>query len=151
MSKSYLELIELPTFQERFDYLYIGGKVGKATFGAERYLNQILYNSYEWKQVRNKVILRDMARDLGIEGREIFEKRLIRIHHINPITRDDILERNPCLFDLNNLITCLDQTHQAIHYTGWDGVLKDPIERRPFDTCPWRGGVNGNDTRFYKG
>lgn len=138
MIKTYSELIQLPTFKERFDYLYVGGQVGAKTFGAERYLNQVFYKSSEWIELRNEIILRDNACDLGIDGREIQNKRLVRIHHINPITIDDIKNRSSILTDPENLITCLNKTHQAIHYTGWDGVLKDPVERTLNDTCPWR-------------
>lgn len=136
--KCYSEMIELPTFEERFNYLYIGGRVGEDTFGSERYLNQSFYKSDEWKRLRNNIIIRDGGCDLGIEGREIKAKRLLRIHHIDPITMDDILNHSRKLTDPDNLITCLWQTHQAIHYTGWDGVIKDPVTRRPNDTCPWR-------------
>ena len=138
MIKTYSELIQLPTFKERFDYLYVGGQVGAKTFGAERYLNQVFYKSSEWIELRNEIILRDNACDLGIDGREIQNKRLVRIHHINPITIDDIKNRSSILTYPENLITCLNKTHQAIHYTGWDGVLKDPVERTLNDTCPWR-------------
>lgn len=136
--KCYSELIKLPTFKERFDYLFVGGQVGAKTFGDERYLNQVFYNSYEWKAFRRSIIIRDGGNDLGIDGREIHEKRLIRIHHINPITVDDIVNRAYKLLDPENAITCLWQTHQAIHYTGYDGCLKDPVERKPGDTCLWR-------------
>jgi hypothetical protein len=138
MIKTYTELIRLPTFKERFDYLYVGGQVGAKTFGNERYLNQVFYKSEEWKAVRRAVILRDNACDLGIEGREIQNSRLVRIHHLNPITIEDIRNHSPKLTDPENLITCLNKTHQAIHYTGWDGVLQEPVERAPNDTCPWR-------------
>lgn len=136
--KTYSKLIELPTFKERFEYLYIGGRVGEATFGAERYLNQHFYNSAEWRELRDDVILRDEACDLGIEGRDIMDRRYIRIHHIEPITMNDILNHSSRLMDPENLITCLSKTHQAIHYTGWDGVYQEPVTRRPYDTCPWR-------------
>jgi hypothetical protein len=138
MIKTYTELIRLPTFKERFDYLYVGGQVGAKTFGNERYLNQVFYKSEEWKAVRRAVILRDNACDLGIEGREIQNSRLVRIHHLNPITIEDIRNHSPKLTDPENLITCLNKTHQAIHHTGWDGVLQEPVERAPNDTCPWR-------------
>lgn len=136
--KTYSELIELPTFKERFDYLYIGGRVGQTTFGSERYLNQVFYNSMEWRQLRNDIILRDNGCDLGIEGRDIINKRYVRIHHINPITMEDIRNRSPKLVDPENLITCLYSTHEAIHYAGWGGVTKEPVTRKPNDTCPWR-------------
>lgn len=137
-TKTYSELISLPSFKERFDYLFIGGKVGDATFGAERYLNQVFYRSHEWKELRSSIILRDNACDLGIEDREIMHSSWIRIHHINPITLDDVRNRSSKLFDPENLITCSVKTHQAIHYTGWDGAPQDLVTRKPNDTCPWR-------------
>lgn len=136
--KTYSELVKIPTFKERFDYLYIGGSVGSSTFGAERYLNQIFYKSDQWRKLRNEIIIRDDGCDLGIPGRDILDSRYIRIHHIDPITIDDIRDRTPKLLDPENLITCLWQTHQAIHYTGWDGTIHDPVIRKPNDTCPWR-------------
>lgn len=137
-TKTYSELIKLPTFKERFDYLYIGGQVGAETFGAERYLNQVFYKSAEWREVRNAVIMRDQGCDLGIEGRELQNRRSIRVHHIDPITIDDITNRSSKLIDMENLITCSSKTHQAIHYTGWDGTPQEPIIRTLNDTCPWR-------------
>lgn len=138
MIKCYSELISLPTFKERFDYLQCVKRIGVSTFGEDRYLNQMFYHSYEWKELRDQIILRDEACDLGIDGREIGSKRLIRVHHINPITIDDIYNHSRKLTDPENLITCLDRTHQAIHFTGYDGVTDDPVVRTPFDTCPWR-------------
>ena len=136
MSKSYSELIQLPTFLERFRYLQIGGTVGADTFGHDRYLNQILYRTAEWKRFRNRIILRDQGCDLGCEGYEIFGKVLV--HHINPITIEDVLQRDPIIFDPDNVIsTCLD-THNAIHYGDEGLLIADPIERKPNDTCPWR-------------
>ena len=136
MSKSYSELIQLPTFLERFRYLQIGGTVGADTFGHGRYLNQILYRTAEWKRFRNRIILRDQGCDLGCKGYEIFGKVLV--HHINPITIEDILRRDPIIFDPDNVIsTCLD-THNAIHYGDESLLITDPIERKPNDTCPWR-------------
>ena len=136
--KTYSKLIELPTFKERFEYLYIGGRVGEATFGVERYLNQNFYNSLQWRELRDEIILRDGACDLGIEGRDIMDRRYIRIHHIEPITMNDILNHSSRLMDPENLITCLSKTHQAIHYGSERMLPKLPIERRPNDTCPWR-------------
>ena len=136
MSKSYSELIQIPTFLERFRYLQIGGKVGADTFGHDRYLNQILYRTTEWKRFRNRIILRDQGYDLGCEGYEIFGKVLV--HHINPITIEDILRRDHKIFDPDNVIsTCLD-THNAIHYGDDSLLITDPIERKPNDTCPRR-------------
>ena len=134
--KTYSEMITLPTFEERFEYLKIGGFVGRETFGYDRYLNQVLYNSPEWKKCRLKIIIRDNGCDLGCEGYEIHGR--IIIHHINPITLEDILNRNPMVFDPDNLITTIHNTHNAIHYGDRDLLLIAPIERSRNDTCPWR-------------
>lgn len=134
--KTYSELITLPTFEERFNYLKLGGTVGESTFGFDRCLNQNLYKSQEWKSVRNKVIIRDNGCDLACEGYEIYEKVLI--HHINPITVEDIINRNPIIFDLENLITTVHNTHNAIHYGDENLLIKGPIERTKNDTIPWK-------------
>ena len=136
MNRSYLELIELETFEERFDYLRLDGVVGAETFGSSRQLNQALYRSYEWKKIRDMIILRDNGCDLGIDGRDIFQQPYI--HHLNPITKKQILDRDPILFDPNNLITVSYQTHQAIHYGDKSILLLDPIERFANDVAPWR-------------
>ena len=137
MNKSYLELIQLESFEDRFRYLRLNGAVGESTFGSHRRLNQLLYKMPEWRSVRNKVIIRDNGCDLAHSDFELGDQPAY-VHHINPITLQDILDRNPEIFDLNNLITVSFQTHQAIHY-GDEGLLpKLPIERRANDTCPWR-------------
>ena len=136
MMKSYNELITIPTFEERFRYLKVYGVIGNQTFGHDRHLNQKLYTLSEWKRVRDKVILRDNGCDLGCEGFEIYSK--IIIHHINPITVEDIVSRNPCVFDLNNLISTSHNTHNAIHYGDEKLLIVAPIERKQYDTCPWR-------------
>lgn len=132
----YSELITLPTFEERYAYLRLNGKVGEETFGFDRYLNQHFYKSKEWRSIRDRVITRDNGCDLGIEGREIHGRVLI--HHMNPITVDDILRRSDFLLNPEYLI-CVDKiTHDAIHYSDDNLLIKDPIERRKNDTCPWR-------------
>ena len=136
MNRTYLQLIEFETFEERFEYLRLDGFVGAETFGSSRQLNQVLYQSYEWKKIRDMIILRDNGCDLGIEGRDIFEHAYI--HHLNPITKKQILDRDPILFDPNNLITVSYQTHQAIHYGDKSILLLDPIERFANDVAPWR-------------
>ncbi len=136
MNKSYSELAVLKTFEERFEYLRLDGRVGEATFGFDRLFNQAFYRSPEWKAVRNTVILRDNGCDLGISGRDIFGRAVI--HHINPITLDDLDRRSPKLFDPENLITTTNNTHNAIHYGDKELLTLDPIERVPNDTCPWR-------------
>lgn len=133
--KSYSELRSLQTFEERYEYLRIGGQVGAATFGFERYLNQEFYRSREWRRARDEVIVRDNGCDLGILGREIHET--IYIHHINPITIEDIENGSPLLFDPNNLISTTHTTHQAIHYGNKSLLRILPPERRRGDTDLW--------------
>lgn len=134
--RSYSELITIPTFEERFKYLQLKGSVGKDTFGHDRYLNQILYNSQEWKTIRNKIIIRDNGCDLACEGFEIYGQ--ILIHHINPISVEDIIGRSPKVFDPENLITTVHNTHNAIHYGDASLLITAPIERSKNDTCPWK-------------
>ena len=135
-SKTYSELILLPTFKERFRYLKLGGKVGEETFGFDRYLNQKFYKSKEWLSVRDYVIIRDNGCDLAMEDRPI-ESRII-IHHLNPITRDDIINQTEFLLNPEYMICTIKRTHDAIHY-GDESLLFDaPIERTKNDTCPWR-------------
>jgi hypothetical protein len=134
-SRSYSELILLKTFEERFEYLRLDGVVGIETFGYDRYLNQLLYRSSEWKKIRNEIIVRDNGCDLGIDGHEIFVSPLI--HHINPITIDDVKNRNPIIFDSENLITTILSTHNAIHY-GYEVPNNKIPNRIPNDTCPWK-------------
>ncbi len=136
MIRTYSELITLPTFLERFNYLRLDGCVGAETFGYDRYLNQTLYRTAEWKRFRNKIIVRDNGCDLGCDGYEMFGK--ILVHHINPITVDDVLNRDPKIFDPDNVIsTCLN-THNAIHYGDESLLITEPIERKPNDTCLWK-------------
>lgn len=135
--KTYSELIELPTFKERFEYLKLNGKVGEDTFGYDRYLNQIFYKSKEWLSIRNYVVTRDNGCDLGAPGHEIRGNRII-IHHINPITKEDILYNTEKLLDPENLITTIKNTHDAIHFGSSDILYEEPIERSKNDTCPWR-------------
>lgn len=134
--RSYTELKRIDNFEDRFDYLKIGGSVGIETFGFDRYLNQALYRSKEWKRTRDIVIARDLGCDLGIEGREIYDK--IIIHHMNPINEQDLIERNPDIFNPEFLICTSHNTHNAIHYGDKSLLPKGPIERLPYDTCPWR-------------
>lgn len=133
--KSYKELISLETFEERFEYLKIGGSIGKFTFGIERYVNQALYSSSEWRQLRSKIIVRDDGCDLAVADRAIFDRVLI--HHINPINLDDIEKGNDLVFDLNNLICTSHSTHNAIHYGNSSLLTLLPKERTKGDMCPW--------------
>ena len=137
MIRTYSELCKLNTFKERYDYLRLYGRVGKETFGFDRYLNQIIYKLPEWKSVRDKVIVRDCGCDLGMEGYEIGEK--ILVHHMNPITMDDIINHSQDIFNPEYLICVSHQTHNAIHYGDESQLILDPIERLPNDTCPWKG------------
>ena len=135
--RTYSELITLPTFEERFEYLRLDGRVGEETFGHDRYLNQLFYSSGEWKNFRNEIIVRDMGCDLGISDREI--QGLIVIHHINPITIDDIRNRRlDVLLNPDNVICTSSITHKAIHYGDTSLLILMPIERSRNDTCPWR-------------
>lgn len=133
--RSYSELQKLFSFEERFRYLSLDGIVGDPTFGNERYLNQQFYNSVAWRRARDFVIIRDNGCDLGIEGREIHST--IYIHHMNPLTPEDLRFGRPCLVDPDNLITVTHQTHNAIHYGDENQLARDPIERRPGDTKDW--------------
>lgn len=136
MIRTYSELSKLSTFKERFDYLKLNGKVGEDTFGHSRFLNQDFYSSPEWRRTRRNIIVRDNGCDMGLDGYSIQGR--IYVHHINPITVDDILERRPCLFDPENLICVSSMTHEAITYGIEDMLPTDPVIRRPNDTCPWR-------------
>ena len=135
-NRTYNELIRLPTFDERYEYLRLGGSVGETSFGFDRYLNQMLYRSKEWLSVRNQVIVRDDGRDLGIADRWIGDR--IVVHHMNPISVEDIENGNPDIFDLRFLICVSDNTHKAIHYGDISLLPKPLVERYPGDTCPWR-------------
>lgn len=134
--KTYSELILLPTFQERFDYLVLGGVVGHQTFGADRYLNQKFYRSKEWRRTRNIVIHRDGGRDLGIEGRDIYD--LIYVHHMNPVTVEDIEEHYELLLDPEFLICTSFNTHQGITFGDPHHLLRLPKERTKGDTKLWK-------------
>ena len=134
--RSYEALIKIPTFEERFEYLKLSSKVGDSTFGYERYLNQIFYCSPEWRKFRDEVIIRDMGLDLAMKDHDIFDR--IEIHHINPITPEDIENRSPLLLDMDNVVCTSSRTHKAIHYGDASLLMKDPIIRRPNDTCPWK-------------
>lgn len=136
MNRSYSELILFKTFEERYQYLKLGGIVGNETFGVDRYLNQILYRSEEWKRVRREVIIRDCGRDLGLDGFDIHGR--IIVHHMNPITIDDVVKRRPHIFDPEYLISTSHNTHNAIHYGDESLLILAPIERTKNDTCPWK-------------
>ena len=134
--RTYSELIRLPTFEERFDYLRLDGVVGKDTFGFDRYLNQQFYRSSEWKRIRNQVIVRDNGCDLGIDEYEIYGR--ILIHHMNPISIEDLQYMSDLLMNPEYLICVSHRTHNAIHYGDESLIVTAPIERSQNDTCPWR-------------
>ena len=136
MIRMYTELIQLPTFKERYDYLRLGAIVGQDTFGFDRYLNQKFYHSKEWQQIRRDVIIRDEGRDLAMPGYEI--QNGIYIHHMNPITLQDINDATNFLLNPEYLVCVTKQTHNAIHYGDASLLPQLPVERRPNDTCPWR-------------
>ena len=133
--KTYSELIRLPTFEERFSYLVMHGTVGKDTFGSDRYFNQKFYKSGEWRRVRDQVIVRDNACDLGVKGREIVGP--VIIHHMNPIAKEDVVAHSLDIINPEYLICTSFETHNAIHY-GIETPAKELTERRANDTCPWR-------------
>lgn len=134
--KTYSELITLPTFEERYEYLRVDGRVGEATFGYDRYLNQVLYTSPEWKSFRDKIIIRDDGFDLACDGYEVPTR--LTVHHIEPITVEDVLNRHPKVFDPDNVVCVSHNTHMAIHYGDSSMLPANPVERKPNDTCPWR-------------
>lgn len=135
--RTYSELMKLSTFEERYEYLKLGGAVGEETFGFDRYLNQIFYKSDEWKSIRSYVITRDNGCDLGVSDREIRGDKIL-VHHMNPITKEDIINRSDILLNPEYLITTVKNTHDAIHYGDSELLYQGPIERTKNDTCPWR-------------
>ena len=136
--KTYSELIALPTFEERYRYLRLGGSVGEDTFGFDRYLNQLFYKDKDlWLPVRDEVIIRDCGCDLGIEDREIKGQRIL-VHHMNPITKEDVLNRTEYLINPEYLICTTKNTHDAIHYGDESLLITVPPERSRNDTCPWK-------------
>ena len=136
MIKCYSDLIQLDSFIDRYHYLRIHGTVGEATFGYDRWVNQELYRSSKWRRTRSRIIIRDDACDLGVEGYEL--PNYITIHHINPITLEDIEEERDIVFDPENLICCSSRTHKAIHFGDENLLPKQYVARKPNDTCLWR-------------
>lgn len=134
--RSYSELIKLKTFEERFKYLKLNGIVGSATFGNLRRHNQILYNSYKWRKFRNEIILRDNGCDLGISGEEI--GNIVIIHHINPLSVEDVLNNSFNIYDPDNVICVSHKTHEAIHYGDESIAKRGVFERTPNDISPWK-------------
>lgn len=134
--KCYSELILLPTIDERFQYLRQSQTIGERTFGGDRYFNQAFYRSREWKFIRHKIIVRDGGNDLAVEGYPVGDRGYI--HHINPMTIDQLTSGDDAIFDPENLILCSFSTHNAIHYGASTSLHKDLITRSPGDTCPWK-------------
>ena len=134
--RAYSELILLPTFEERFKYLQLNGRVGDDTFGFDRYINQNFYKSADWKRIRDQIIIRDNGCDLALEGYEIYGR--ILIHHMNPITAKDIGLNTEYLMNPEYLICVTHNTHNAIHYGDEKLLIKGPVVRTKNDTCPWR-------------
>lgn len=132
----YSELKRLKTFEERYEYLRLGGLVGESTFGFERFLNQALYRSQQWRLLRNQIILRDDGCDLGVPGYDIHDK--IIIHHMNPLTKEQLHEPDDSMFDPEFLICVSMNTHNAIHYGDASLLPRGPVVRKPNDTCPWK-------------
>lgn len=133
--RTYTTLTRLSSFIDRFNYLKLGGMVGKETFGFDRYLNQVFYRSKEWKSIRDFVIIRDNGFDLGVDGYSIVSN--IIVHHINPISIEDITDKKDWILNPEYLICTSFNTHNAIHY-GDENLLPKIIERKPYDTCPWK-------------
>lgn len=134
--RTYTELCQLTTFKERYEYLRLDGVVGESTFGFDRYLNQVFYRSQKWRSVRDQIIIRDEGCDLGVEGHDIYGK--VIIHHMNPITIDDIEKESAYLLNPEFLICVTHSTHNAIHYGDERLLATGPITRTKNDTCPWK-------------
>lgn len=137
MIRTYTELSKLKTFEERFEYLKLGGEVGKETFGFDRIFNQRFYTSIEWQSIRDRVIVRDNGCDLGVDGFDILGQKIF-VHHMNPVLLYDIEQKTEILLNPEYLITTTFQTHNAIHYGDANQLLRSPIERSKNDTCPWK-------------
>lgn len=138
MKRTYSDLIQIEDYMDRYEYLKLGGTIGVMTFGSDRYLNQVFYRSPEWRSFRREIIIRDKGCDMAYEGFDV-SGGMIVVHHLNPITADDVIRRRDCLFDPENVVAVSELTHKAIHY-GDASLLPHikPIERVPNDMCPWR-------------
>ena len=134
--RTYHELSKLKTYHERFEYLLLNGVVAEDTFGFDRYFNQKFYKSNEWRRLRNQIIIRDNACDLGLDGYDIFGK--VIVHHMNPIMLKDIIRRSDILLNPEYLISTTKNTHNAIHYGDSGLLISRPIKRSRNDTCPWK-------------
>lgn len=135
--RTYSELISIPSLKERFDYLKLNGTVGISTFGFDRWLNQRFYKSYEWKRIRDQIIIRDYGCELGVKDYPI--QGSITIHHMNPVLVEDIYKNNELIMNPEYLICCSHRMHNAVHYSD-NSIFREInyVERKPNDTCPWR-------------
>lgn len=137
--RTYTELLRIPTFEERFEYLKLTGRVGEETFGVDRYLNQLFYHGGLWQEVRDEIVVRDLGRDLAMPD-EIYEIiGPIFIHHMNPVSLEELMDCSDDLLTPEFLVCCSKKTHNAIHYSRTAPIPQNPVERRPGDTCPWKG------------
>lgn len=136
--RTYSEMIRLPTFKDRFEYLKLDGQVGARTFGSERWLNQQFYKNETWKKLRRDIILRDLGHDLAMADPDYEIPGMIYVHHMNPVDASDIVDRSSYLLDPEFLVCTSWYTHQALHYSDIDLADRRPVERSPFDTCPWK-------------
>ena len=149
MKKSYDELLTLKTFEERFNYLKCPGKIGDDTFGYDRWINQKFYTSQQWRNFRNRIIVRDDGCDMALADFKIPDNEIIVVHHINPMTIDDVINRNPIIFDENNVVCVRDSTHKALHYgdlTSLGVMIGLDGERSQNDTIPWKNLKKGENT-----
>lgn len=135
--KTYTELLLIPDYIGRVEYLETHSNIGETTFGWSRYLNQALYTSDEWRKFRRDIIIRDKGCDLALFGYDLDAKDII-IHHLNPITPEQVEARDPVIFSKNNVVCVSGQTHRFIHYGGVRTVIFSTLQRKPYDTCPWK-------------
>lgn len=135
--KTYTELLEIPDYIGRVKYLETHSNIGETTFGWSRYLNQALYTSDEWRKFRRDIIIRDQGCDLALPGYDLDVKDII-VHHLNPITPEQVEARDPVIFSKNNVVCVSDHTHRFIHYGGVQTAIFSTLQRKPYDTCPWK-------------
>lgn len=135
--KTYTELLEIPDYIGRVEYLETHSNIGDETFGWSRYLNQALYRSYEWRKFRRDIIIRDEGCDLALPGYDLSDDEIV-IHHLNPITMEQVANRDPVIFSRNNVVCVSNQTHRFIHYGGVQNAIFSILQRTPYDTCPWK-------------
>lgn len=137
--RTYTELLEIPDYIGRVEYLETHSNIGDTTFGWSRYLNQALYTSDEWRKFRRDIIIRDEGCDLALPGYDLDSKDIV-IHHLNPITPEQVEARDPIIFSRNNVVCVSSRTHRFIHYGGVRTAIFSTLQRKPYDTCPWKTG-----------